>query len=159
MYIDIIQRQFQQESLFSKAYRPLAQQYFSAGLVWSLPGVLFCLHFLVGGGGGESSSAHHFWGVLFHNHFWGGVLFHHHFWGVLFHYHIQGGGGSSSTITSRGSRVTYPIMLLYTTIECPSASQAKFTWDPPPTRKDWLTDKYDWKHYISLTTLPAVKMD
>ena len=38
-----------QESLFSKAYHPLAQQYFSAGLVWSLPWA----------------------GVLFHHHFWG----------------------------------------------------------------------------------------
>ena len=38
-------------------------------------------------------------------------------------------GGSTSMITSRGSHVTYPIMLLYTTIECPSASWTKFTWD------------------------------
>ena len=117
--------------LFSKAYRPLAQQYFSAGLVWSLPwgGVLFHYHFgggplppttsgggplpppLLGGGGGGSSS-YHFQGVLFHYHFWGGG-------GVLFHHHFG------------GSHVTYPIMLLYTTIECPSASWAKFTWDPP----------------------------
>ena len=28
--------------------------------------------------------------------------------------------------------MTYPIILLYTAIECPSASWAKFTWDPPP---------------------------
>ena len=60
------------------------------------------------------------------------VLFYHHFWGVLFHYHPGGPlplpllGGSSSTTTSGGSHVTYPIMLLYTAIECPSASWAKF---------------------------------
>ena len=39
---------------------------------------------------------------------------------------------STSMFTSGGSHVTYPILLLYTTIECPSASWAKFTWDPPP---------------------------
>ena len=42
-----------QESLFSKAYYPLAQQYFSAGLVWS------------------SSTTTSRRGVLFHHHFWG----------------------------------------------------------------------------------------
>ena len=103
-----------QMSLFPKAYHPLAQQYFSAGLVWSLP--------WGGGRGGR---------------------------GVLFHYHFQ--GGSSSATTSRGplllpllggpllpplpgggSHVTYPIMLLYTAIEHPSASWAKFTSPPPP---------------------------
>ena len=49
------------------------------------------------------------------------------------------------------SHVTYPIMLLYTTKECPSASWAKFTWDPPPPPQSWmdrLTDKHDWKHYL-----------
>ena len=91
-----------QGSLFSKAYHPLAQQYFSTGLVWSLPwvgvGVPLPLPLLWGG-------------VLFHHHFWGvpystttsggGVLFHHHSWGgVLFHYHFW--GGSSSTTTSGG---------------------------------------------------------
>ena len=154
------QKMLKQESFFSKACRPFAQQYFSVGLVWSLPwGVLFC---------------HHFWEVLFYHHFQG-VLFCHHFQGVLFHYHFWGssstttsGGGFSSTATSGGSsstttsggplqlplpgghlpppllwrgpllppllgrsHVTYPIMLLYTAIGCPSASWAKFTWDPP----------------------------
>ena len=38
----------------------------------------------------------------------------------------------TSMFTSRrGAHVTYPIMLLYTTIECPSASWAKFTSAPP----------------------------
>ena len=37
----------------------------------------------------------------------------------------------TSVFTSGGSHVTYPIMLLYTAIECPSASWAKFTWDTP----------------------------
>ena len=31
-----------------------------------------------------------------------------------------------------GSHATYPIMLLYTAIECPSGSWAKFTWNLPP---------------------------
>ena len=72
--------------------------------------------------------------------FWGGVHFHVHFWG--------GGpllcsllGGSTSMFTSGGSHWTYPIMLLYTTIEFPSASWAKFTWDPPPPTKSWA----DWQ--------------
>ena len=101
-----------QESLFSKAYCPLTQQYFSAGLVWSLP----CW-----GGGGSSSTTTSGGGdplpppllgggVLFHHHlqWWGplppplwGGLFHYHFWRVLFHHHFLG-GGSSSTTTSRG---------------------------------------------------------
>ena len=39
-------------------------------------------------------------------------------------------GVSTSMFTSGGgSHVTYPIMLLYTTIECPSASWVKFTWE------------------------------
>ena len=38
-------------------------------------------------------------------------------------------GGSTSMFISGGSHVSYPIMLLYTTIECPSASWAKFTWE------------------------------
>ena len=128
-----------QESLFSKAYRPLAQQYFSAGLGWSLP---------LGGG------------VLFHHHFWGGggplpplleggLLFHYHFWGVpvssLRHSLSNSGGGGEG-----GSHVTYPIMLLYTAIECPSVSWAKFTWGPPPplppSLTDWKTNV--WKHYL-----------
>ena len=41
-------------------------------------------------------------------------------------------GGSTSMFTSRGSHVTYPIMLLYTTIECPSTSWVKFTLTSPP---------------------------
>ena len=87
--------------------------------------------------------------VLFHHLFcihFQGVLLYVHFQGVLFHVHFQGGplpcpllGGYSSMSTSGGvlfhvhsggSHGTYPIMLLYTTIECPSASWAKFTWDP-----------------------------
>ena len=51
--------------------------------------------------------------------------------------------------TSRGSYVTYPIMLLYTAIECPSASWAKFTWDPPP-ELDRQTDRQ-----TRLKTLPS----
>ena len=137
----------QQESLFSKAYCPLAQQYFSAGVVWSLPL------------GGPLPPP-----LL-------GVLFNHHFQGFLFCHHFQGDGedplllplegGTSSTTTSRGglfhhhfggdgSHVTYPIMLLFTTIEFSSASWAKFTCPPPDKvgQKDWLTDKHVWKHYL-----------
>ena len=106
-------------------------------LVWSLHLGVSSSTTTFGGGGG----------VLFHYHFQGGssstttsrgssstnssggVLFHYHFWGVPFHYHFQ--VGSSSTTTSEGSPVTYPIMLLYNAIEHPSASWAKFTWDPP----------------------------
>ena len=76
---------------FFKAYRPLAQQYFSAGLVWSLP--------------------------------WGGV-------GPL-PPPLLGGGGPLPPPLLGVSHVTYPIMLLYTTIEFLSASWAKFTWGPP----------------------------
>ena len=51
----------------------------------------------------------------------GGVHFHVHFW---------------------GAHVTYPIMLLYTVIECPGALWAKFTWDPSPHKElDRLTDR------------------
>ena len=74
--------------------------------------------------------------------------------GVPWLVHPKGGGplpcsllgGSTSMFTSGGdyfwggSHVTYPIMLLYTTIECPSASWAKFTWDPPPPELDRLTN-------------------
>ena len=110
---------------------------------------LFCIHL---GGGGVSTSVFTSGGVHFCVYFWG-VHFRVHFWeGVHFHVHFQGsisGGGSTSLFTSGegvqfcvhfwvvhfhvhfwGSHVTYPIMLLYTTIECPSASWAKFTWDP-----------------------------
>ena len=104
--------------LFSKAYHPFAQQYFSAG---PLPPPL--LHPLLGGpllcsllgdplpcsllGGSTSMFTSRGSTSMFTS------------------------GGSTSMFTSRGSQVTYPIMLLYTTIECPSASWAKFTWDPP----------------------------
>ena len=139
-----------QESFFSKAYCPLAQHYFSAGLVWSLPWGGFLFHYHLQG---EILFHYHFWGgVLFHYYFQGGplplpllgVLFHHHFWGgVLFHYHFLGGPLPLPLLG--GSHVTYPIMLLYTAIECPSASWAKFTWDPPPPppELDRLTDKHD----------------
>ena len=112
-------------SLFSKAYHPLTQQYFSAGPLpfWGggvhfhvyFLGVHFCFHF----------------GGHFHVHFWGGggVHFHAHFWGVHFNVHFWGGPLMCSLLG--GSHVIYPIMLLYTTIEYPSASRAKFTWDPP----------------------------
>ena len=43
-------------------------------------------------------------------------------------------GGSTSMFTSGGSHVTYPIMLLYTAIECPSASWANSHGSPPPPR-------------------------
>ena len=101
-----------QESLFSKTYRPLAQQYFSAGplpppLLHPLLGggstsvftsggggtlpcwVHFHVHF---GGGGGSTSMFTSRGVHLHVHFQG-VHYHVHFWGVPFHVHFQGGGG------------------------------------------------------------------
>ena len=69
-----------------------------------------------------------------------GVHFHVHFWGA-FSVHFQ--GGPLLCFTSGRvhfcvylSHVTYPIMLLYTTIECPSASWAKFTWNPPQSWTD-----------------------
>ena len=46
------------------------------------------------------------------------------------------------TLGGGGSHVTYPIMFLYTAIECPSASWAKFTWVAPPPELDRLTDKH-----------------
>ena len=67
----------------------------------------------------------------------GGVHFHVQFWGVHFMFTSE---GSTSMFTSGGSHMTYPIMLLYTTIEHPSASWAKFTWDPPP-QLDRQTDR------------------
>ena len=100
-----------QGSLFSKAYRPLAQHYFSAGplpppllhpllgggstFMFTLgggstsmfmeEGVHFCVHFL---GGGSTSMFTSGGGVHFHVHFWGvpvftsgGVYFCVHFWG------------------------------------------------------------------------------
>ena len=87
----------QQGSLFSKAYHPLAQQYFSAG---SLPPPL--LHPLLGGctsmftSGGPLPCS--LLGVHFHFHFWGstsmftsgGVHFCVHFQGVHFHVHFWG---------------------------------------------------------------------
>ena len=105
--------------------------------------VLFHHHFWEGGGSSSVSISGEFsslstsrgWGVLFHLHFWG-VLFHVHFKGSFFHVYFWG-----------GSHVTYPIMLLYTTIEHPSTSWAKFTWDPPPPRVEQ-TDKHEWKHYL-----------
>ena len=114
----------QQGSLVSKAYRLLAQQYFSAGpllppLLYPLleGGPLLCS--LWGGGGstsmltsGGSTSMFISGGSTSMFTSSGGVHFHVHFWG--------------------GPHVTYPIMFLYITIECPSASRAKFTWDPPP---------------------------
>ena len=62
--------------------------------------------------------------------------------GVHFHVHFQG-----------GSHVNYPIMLLYTAIECPSASWTKFTWD--------FRDHF-WGHFCdhfwgSLVTYPTMK--
>ena len=120
---------------------------------------LFCIHFwgvggplpcsLLGGGGGPlpcslpvgSTSVFTSGGrgIHFHVQFWGGgstSMF--TSWGVHFCVHFQ--GGSTSMFTSRGSDVTYPIMLLYTTIDCPSASWAKFTWPPPP-KLNRLTDR------------------
>ena len=46
--------------------------------------------------------------------------------------------------------MTYPIMLLYTAIECPSASWAKFTWDPPEQtdRQTNMTENITFLHYI-----------
>ena len=153
----------QQGSLFSKVYRPLAQQYFSAGplppssvstswgggastsmftlggpLPCSLGGVHFHVHFWGGGStsmlilGGGPLPCSLLGGVHFCVHFWGGVHFYVHFW-----------GGSLLCSLLGGSHMTYPIMLLYTAIECPSASWAKFTWDPPPPHKelDRLTDR------------------
>ena len=147
----------EQESLFSKAYYPLAQKYFSAGLVWSLAGW------------GSSSTTTSGGGVFFHHHFQGGssstttpgrVLFCHHLWvgvsstttsrGVLFCLHFWGGPlplpllrGPLLPPLLGGSHVTYPIMLLYTAIEHPGALWAKFTWDPPPPTPNRLTDKHD----------------
>ena len=46
----------QQESLFSKAYHPLAQQYFSAGLVWSGPCLGGSSSTTTSVGGGSSST-------------------------------------------------------------------------------------------------------
>ena len=40
-----------------------------------------------------------------------------------------------------GSHVTYPIMLLYTTLECPCASCTKIHMDPPPPELDRQTDR------------------
>ena len=113
---NLIKINVEQGSLFSKAYGPLAQQYFSAG---PLPPPL--LHPLLGVERG----------ILFHVHFWGegGSSSTSTSGGVLFRVHFQ--GGSSSASTSGGSHVTYPIILLYTAIECPSASWAKFICDPP----------------------------
>ena len=137
-----------QGSLFSKAYRPLASS--TSQLV------LFHHHFWGGGplpcpllGGG-----------LFHVHCWGGGSSSMSIsggsssmstsWWVLFCVHFQ--GGSSSVSTSGGSHVTYPIMLLYITVECSSASWAKFTWNlpPPPPEMNRLTDRR-----TLLKTLPS----
>ena len=65
------------------------------------------------------------------------------------------GGGSLPCSLLGGSHVTYPIMLLYTTIELPSASWAKFTWDPPLELNrltDWQTNSTEnitFPHYIA----------
>ena len=88
------------------------------GLSWG--GVHFCVHFR-GSTSMFTSGGPLPWSLP------GGPL-HVHFWGV--------------------SHVTYPIMLLYTAIECPSASWAKFTWDPPPPELNRLTNKQLWKHYL-----------
>ena len=136
-----------QGSLFSRAYRPLAQQYFSAG-----PG---------------GSSLHPVPGVIFHHHFWGGGggPLPHPLLGGPLSVSTSGGssststfggssstttsspllppllGGSSSMSTSGGSHVTYPIVLLYTTIEHPSASWEKFILDPHyQSLTDWQTN-------------------
>ena len=138
---------YRQGSLFSKAYHLLAQQYFSAGpLPPSLLHPLFGGPLLEGGplpcsllggstsmfisGGstsmftsGGSTSVFTLGGPLL-CHFQG-VHFHSHFWGLHFCVHFY---------------VTYPIMLLYTAIERPSASWEKFTWDPPEFNR--LTDKH-----------------
>ena len=115
------------EAFFSKAYCPLASS--TSQLV------LFHHHFrgegpllcpLLGGplpcplleggsssvstSGGSSSMSTFGVVVLFPCTLLGRFLFHVHFW---------------------GSHVTYPIMLLYTAVEFPSASWAKFKWDPP----------------------------
>ena len=148
---------YKQESLFSKAYHPLAQQYFSAG---PLPPPL--LHPLLGGSISMFTSR----GPLPYS-LLGGPLLCSLLGGVHFHVHFQGStsvftsGGSTSMFTSGGSHVTYPIMLLYTAIECPSASWAKFTWDPPPPNKelDRLTDRQTLvKTLPSCTTWRAVIM-
>ena len=77
----------------------------------------------------------------------GGVHFCVHFWGE-----------STSVFTSGGSHVTYPIMLLYTTIECPSASWAKFTWDPLPQRVGQTDRQTLLKTFPSFTTWQTVNI-
>ena len=125
----------QQGSLFSKAYHPLAQQYFSTG---PLPPPL--LHPLLGGG---STSVFSSGGGPLPCSLLGGST------------SVFTSRGSTSVFISSGSHVTYPIMLLYTTIECPSASWAKFTSDPPPGVEQ--TDRQTWvKTLASRTTWWAV---
>ena len=145
-----------QGSLFSKAYRPLAQQYFSAGplpppllhpllggpLLCSLPGGSTCIF--------TSGGSHVTYPIMLlytttdcPSSSWAKFTWDHPLLCSFL------GGGSTSVFTSRGSHVTYPIMFLYTAIEFPSASWAKFTWDPTP-EFNRLTDRQ-----TRLKTLPS----
>ena len=93
---------------------------------------LFCIHFWGGSTSvftsRGSTSVFTSRGVHFCVHFWGstsmftsgGVHFHVHFW-----------GGPLLCSLLGGSHVTYPIMLLYAAIECPSASWANSHGTPP----------------------------
>ena len=114
---------------------------------------LFCIHFW-----GGSTSVFPSVGIHFHVHLWGGPLlcsltggstsvftsggvhFCVHFWWGPLPCSLLGGPLPCSLLG--GSHVTYLIMLLYTTIECPSTSWAKFTWDPLP-ELNRLTDKHE----------------
>ena len=151
-----------QGSLFSKAYRLLVQQYFSAGPLPPLlhpllgEGVHFRVHFWGWGGGGGVGVGEWGGGLLpcllpggstsMFTSGGGGPLLCSLLGGgwVSTSMFTSGGGGSTSVFTSGGGplpcsllggggpHMTYPIMLLYTAIECPSTSWAKFTWDLPP---------------------------
>ena len=107
----------------------LTQQYFSAGLVWSLSwgsslplpilgrGVLFHYHFW----GRGSSSIHHFWG---------GVLFHHHFWGGPLLPPLLG-GPLPPPLLGGGSHVTYHNNALIYHYRTPQCIMGKIHMGPP----------------------------